>query len=330
MIKIISFLQVFTIILVVIGHTFIGEICETPLIYLHDWIYGFHMPMFMVLSGYLFSFHYEKNVNQQTIGTFLRRKALRLLLPYFILSTIVFFLKSHIPQYAARPISFSVTDYFHQLLFPYDNVMGHFWFLPTLMIIFVIVIFIAKTPLKMNKHLILLVLFVINIVVDRKSIGLLNLSGVAYYLFYFYLGMYIEKMKIIEKFNNTYLYLNIFLLLVINIMIVFLPEEYVMRAQLSGIFGIVFTICLGLLYIRQQKKFLDHLNGSSYTIFLYHWFPQVFSNVVLINILHVHWSISFIFAVVLGIYLPWLIYRYEVSKPDNKLKLLLRIINGMK
>ena len=74
MIKIISFLQVFTIILVVIGHTFIGEICETPLIYLHDWIYGFHMPMFMVLSGYLFSCHYEKNVNQQTIGTFLRRK----------------------------------------------------------------------------------------------------------------------------------------------------------------------------------------------------------------------------------------------------------------
>ena len=50
--SIISFLQAFGILLVVVGHSFYG--CpDNPI---HTWIYSFHMPLFMFISGYLLKY----------------------------------------------------------------------------------------------------------------------------------------------------------------------------------------------------------------------------------------------------------------------------------
>ena len=63
MVKIISFLQTFTIILVVVGHSFVGKAAEEPFVEAQTWIYSFHMPMFMLLSGWLFSLSRRNSVN---------------------------------------------------------------------------------------------------------------------------------------------------------------------------------------------------------------------------------------------------------------------------
>ena len=49
----VSFLQAFGIILVVIGHSYYGN---TEGLWTYAWIYSFHMPLFMFISGYLLQY----------------------------------------------------------------------------------------------------------------------------------------------------------------------------------------------------------------------------------------------------------------------------------
>lgn len=63
--SIISFLQAFGILLVVVGHSFYG--CpDNPI---HTWIYSFHMPLFMFISGYLLKYTMSIKGNQLTENT---------------------------------------------------------------------------------------------------------------------------------------------------------------------------------------------------------------------------------------------------------------------
>ena len=78
-----SFLHVFAILLVVLGHSFY----QTNSLIV-DWMYQFHVPLFFFVSGYLFNVSVNGKPLQPHI--FLSRKAVRLLLPYFALSTLLF------------------------------------------------------------------------------------------------------------------------------------------------------------------------------------------------------------------------------------------------
>ena len=55
--KLMALLSVWRIILVVLGHSGFEEpIIQQKLDLLHKWIYSFHMPLFFMISGYLFSY----------------------------------------------------------------------------------------------------------------------------------------------------------------------------------------------------------------------------------------------------------------------------------
>lgn len=69
------------IFLVVIGHTGIAKFSQTA----YDWIYSFHMPLFYMLSGLVFN-----GVKYDTFSKFIKRRLKTLVIPYFILNTILF------------------------------------------------------------------------------------------------------------------------------------------------------------------------------------------------------------------------------------------------
>lgn len=79
--KKISFLQTFGIILVVLGHT--GSNSET-IPYLSKWIYSFHMPLFIFISGYLLKFTTEGRIGDIQLNTFVIKKFKRLYFEYVI------------------------------------------------------------------------------------------------------------------------------------------------------------------------------------------------------------------------------------------------------
>jgi len=74
----IDYAKVIGIFLVVFGHTAIPR-------YLYDAIYGFHMPLFFFISGYLFSFK-----KFQSLSEFFYRRAKQLIVPYFCFNIITY------------------------------------------------------------------------------------------------------------------------------------------------------------------------------------------------------------------------------------------------
>ena len=72
------------IILVVVGH-YIPESAPSWYVAINKAIYAFHMPAFMFISGYV----YLLSLKKDSYVTFFAKKFKRLLIPYFVVSTIV-------------------------------------------------------------------------------------------------------------------------------------------------------------------------------------------------------------------------------------------------
>lgn len=134
--RLISFMQAFGIILVVAGHSTYQLQQSGHMPAVRQWIYSFHMPLFFFISGYLLKYSNTRKGIQLSdmpaLGKdgFITGKARRLLVPYVIISSVVFIPKTMMSAIALRPVDMSVWSYLGMLLYPHTNVIGYFWFLP--------------------------------------------------------------------------------------------------------------------------------------------------------------------------------------------------------
>lgn len=328
----ISFLQVFGILLVVAGHS-----CQCapdrPL--LSVWIYSFHMPLFMFISGFLLRYSAERKevmlVDTPLYGSkgFLWKKVKRLLVPYVVISTLAFFPKVLFSQFAVRPLEISWVSYVHMLVYPWDNVIIFFWFLPTLFIIFIIVMYGTRLLKRLNNPifhvLLLLFLVLLHIFNPLKGIRLLNLQGVVNYLFYFCLGYYCCYYNVARLLNG---YIYICLSGLLSVLFVTIVPSFAGKDILMALNGIALSIMLGNLYISHQWYFFHHLFGASYAIYLFSWFPQVASQQIFIGITHAPWQVGGILAIITGVYIPWLIYRWIIKHKKERVGKWVALFTG--
>lgn len=119
-------------ILVVIGH-YVPDDAPSWYVMLHDWIYRFHMPLFMFASGYIY-IAFKKD---EGYGRFLWKKIRRLMVPYFVASIIIITIKllTQRGMYVENPVEMS--SYLRMLYLPEA---GYFlWFIWALFIMFIII-----------------------------------------------------------------------------------------------------------------------------------------------------------------------------------------------
>lgn len=113
------------ILFVVFGHSFPFEVYIPPVLSnVISFIYAFHMPLFLFLSGYLLM------RNTRSAGAYIRRRGIRLLVPYFVLSVAAFVPKMLIQQFLNDTVEFSLWHLIETELVPRANVWGHFWYIP--------------------------------------------------------------------------------------------------------------------------------------------------------------------------------------------------------
>ena len=128
------------IILVVVGHYFPSD---SPGWYgvLNDFIYTFHMPLFLFASGYI----YMETKRDEQYGTFIIRKIKRLVIPYFSLSLLIVTIKLLSQKVATvDALHVSWNSYLEILYKP--AAAAFFWFIWVLFIIFLIIpLFKTKT-----------------------------------------------------------------------------------------------------------------------------------------------------------------------------------------
>lgn len=317
--EIISALQTFGIFLVVLGHSNPGDPVPNVFEWLQKYIYSFHMPLFMVISGYLFS--YTGGIRNDYFH-FIKIKTVRLLIPYFVISSLAFIPKVALSKFAMRPIDLSLSTFVHNFIYPWENVIIFFWFLPTLFLIFVVSpIFDFKNNTPVKTLIITISLVLLNIANPLSEIKFLNLSGVCSYLIYFWIGcLMANNWAYVIRFFSKKTSLIIFLLTTIALSIISSSLKEI--GLISAITGVIMSFCLCQQYLLKNIAILRLMDGYSYQIYLLSWFPQIFFKIICFQILHLDFYIVSVFMFISGILFPTVILKL-MSKSNKTTRMII-------
>ena len=200
--KYIDQLKGFLIILVVIAHVseryFLFDLYPKYTYFfriVYNFIYAFHMPLFIMISGFLYSLSYVgKNyeINKHKI----LNHELNLIIIYIIFSFFAYFTKLFFNRYVLETISS-----WHILGIVY-NPIGHLWYLHTLIILY---FFNTIILIKKFNHKVLLFIFILLQISSSYVHPYLPnvINNFLKYEFYFYIGLLLSKKRLVV-FSNPH------------------------------------------------------------------------------------------------------------------------------
>lgn len=221
-IKWIDTIKVLTMLLVIIGHSAfltlktkyggINYVAEGASLsigsritqYIEDFIYMFHMPLFMAVSGMLFSTTIKKG---KTCASIIKSKAYRLLIPFMVVTLFydvpIFYLTGYYNN--SNNI---IKDVIYGQLFLLGN--SHLWYIMSLFTIILLSLIIEKLELRKKTIIfwgVLLFLFGVSSVLTyivSPLLGGINLNFLYIltslrYLLYFYIGF--TSLELLKKYN---------------------------------------------------------------------------------------------------------------------------------
>lgn len=308
-----SFMQAFGIILVVAGHSTYQLQQSGHMPAVRQWIYSFHMPLFFFISGYLLKYsNTRKGIQLSDMPVFgkngfITGKVRRLLVPYVIISSVAFIPKTMMSAIALRPVDMSVWSYLGMLLYPHTNVIGYFWFLPPLFLIFSFTLLAAKTKVNINDSLLIVCLIAVSIV--NPGTGFLGLDSALYNAVFFAAGYMFRKLML-ETVVGRHSATAAAVTFTVSVALMYAPDTGI-RYLLTSFNGILMSVALAHLYIAGKMRFLDHLDGATYTIYLLSWFPQVASQQILISLVPgITWHVTTALAFFSGLYVPLMVHRW--------------------
>lgn len=235
-----------------------------------SFLYCFHVHLFFFVSGALFKTTEKTQISSNVIS-FVEKKAIRLLVPYFACFIFLLLPVRVLVGYYPANLLVSIKQVFCELIGFGDN--GHLWFLPTLFIDYVLFYCIGR-------------------ICNRRTIGILSsviaLYSLSYiipdrfdtsirYLWWFMAGYFFDmicyerltRVKSNVLFSTSIVCLSGAYLLYnagkkIQDMRAF---PLTMLVTLLGLFGIVF---LAYICARRQAQLLSFLEENSYSIYLFH------------------------------------------------------------
>lgn len=148
------------IILVVMGH-YLPDDSPGWYVLFNDLLYRFHMPLFMFLSGLL----YCVTMRPESYIHLVRRKALRLMVPYFFVSVLIIALKLATPgQDLSHPVGWNAFG----RMFYYPEAAYVLWFIWALWLIFLAVPLLRTVRARDIFFIISLVLWVMPVYWPRE------------------------------------------------------------------------------------------------------------------------------------------------------------------
>lgn len=262
----ISFLSVFAMILVVIGHSHIT--LEFRELWIFKWVYTFHMPLFFLISGFLYAYTNPKGkLEKINSWQFIGKKVKRLLYPFFFINSIIFIIKALAvnEEQMQHPLSFDFQSYINSMLF---HPIGFMWFLPALFVIFVLFISFKRYVYNRYFPVGVIVLFAISFVFPE--VDFFEISSAVYFSGYFALGIvYCRYKEYVDRFLLKYRYVILLVSFVISTLL--LDNQLI-----AALVGIAFSIVLSLMVEGLCGKRITQLSGYTYTVFLLSYFPQMF------------------------------------------------------
>lgn len=309
-------------ILAVFGHSHPNDWASfdgTVFYHIIVFIYTFHMPLFFVIAGILL--YNSKSIRVKSFNEFIKEKAFKLLTPYVVLSAVFLIPKGYIEYGGLGFLNFEFI--INSFLVPRQNTWGHFWFLPTLFICYVILGGLKKSRSSFNNKLFQRIAVLLGIVsvcfwLWPIKTDLFALKDVTENLFYMVLGMLVA---FVEK--NSTANLNKYLKVIISA-VLFTVSVMLYNFKYNREIKLAISICMVLALILFAKsigsflqKQFEFISRNVFTIYIYSWIFQSFT-MVLLEKLDAKLVVMAPTMFVVGITLPLIIAL--IYKNENKLK----------
>jgi len=276
-IKYIDHLKGISILLVVIGHIIQYNVADSKDNGLFNFIYSFHMPLFMFISGYVSVLTIKINIFP-TYFDFLLKKMRTLLLPFFtwaLLVDSVFF---------NNPLKFDFYGRFAELFYDPRTGLWFLWYLFFLTVLYSAFLFISsRWNLKSS--------FLIDVLIFTALLALLVLlrvlkitiyvdSFIQYYL-YFFIGVFVAKYLWLKQLILNVRYFSFFLISFLILVGHFsfndpglhsLGTALLLKISvaISGIF-VLYYIVYNAVWTSILDDFITHWGMSSLAIYATHF-----------------------------------------------------------
>ncbi len=308
----IDYTKMFACILVVIGHLLQGldraniQWNENLYYYINTFIYIFHMPLFMCLSGYLYG-KYTKIKNCNEYVKFIKKKAINLGLPY-----VVFYV-----TYVLINMFFSnqvnSQKGIDDILNIATNPIAPFWYLYELFFIFLLIPIIQKI-LKENHRKILLLLVFAHVLGIFFNTHIYVINQFMIYAIYFYIGVILVNSK--KEMKNTKMNILIFVLLAL--IYCYIKKNNLLNTHLLrivnfvlAIYGIIVSIEIFKKYYKKFEKIKICNTIAKYTfpIYLMHTTFSAGIRIALLKIGINNFYIHFILGFIIGVFVPMIIAK---------------------
>ena len=314
----ISILQGMTMLCVVIGHS----VFSYNKGYIWHFCYGFHMPLFIFLSGGLF---YLSRVAKEwnSIDVY-KDKLVRLGIPYLFFITFGFIMKIIMAGSVKNKVNISVSSFLTGYLFPSQSAMKEMWFIGTLLCLMLLYPLFKFANRRRWIECVLLIVFLLLSVFVQTSYtggGIFNILGVVRYGVFFYAGILSFKYNILKDMNNFWI--AVFFLCAY---IAICPYRREWGLGVAFV-GLVAMISIALYLSEKYHSLFSSFRDRTFQIYLLGIYPQMF-----IEIFYRHHQdnlVCFLFcgvlSVLFGIYVPVLISKFFIRFNLKRLGIIIGV-----
>lgn len=287
-VKHIETLRGIAILLVVIGHV-IGidakggmKVADDSFLrYLYDLFENMRMPLFTVISGWVYSLH---PVTKGTISIFIQKKARRLLFPLFFVGTSYFLLQYIIPGTNQKGDIISIWKIY---IYPYTI----YWYLPALFLVFICVAICDTIKILTSKYKFFFCFLVATLLCIAEVSHFISASVPNYFAFknalyllpFFLLGIGLNR------FNNVLCSVflkKIYLIgFIVGVLLqqahYFFPQETYFYEKLHFAIFIGMIASAYLINLHINNQFFVYFAKYAYAIYLFHGFGTSGGRIIL-------------------------------------------------
>ena len=271
-----------------------------------EFIYSFHMPLFFCVSGYLFmrSHSLERDGYSKWIGN----KAKRLLIPYFVISSISIIPKTLLENGSLNNINLNWV--LKSFFAPRFNIWGHFWFLPVIFILYLVFGLWKKIFLNNPKHkkYVVAVIFLVAIVLHfiKTDVAWLGISDLCKFTVYFVIGILSQNILKTKKIGNGNLIIGVLLLTSASIVLFLEFHKNTFVMFIESLLMLVACLFVSQLLSKKHFKCVDFINNNVFTFYICAWPVQAVSEKIL-NFFTPEWYVYTIVMFLTGVVAPCIV-----------------------
>lgn len=301
----VDYLKAFACFLVVLGHLLQSlqkanlDAHTSITLFINFFIYLFHMPLFMCMSGFLYCQKNEKFTFEK-YKKFEHKKIINLLIPYVTF----YLLFIGINMLFARSVN--RVRGIEDILNIFNKPMAPYWFLYSLLSIFIVVPLIEKI-FKYNKIRIFICFVFLKILSFLGKTNIYFIDTIMAYAIYFYFGAFVNKESRNKKNKSV---TNVFLVIgyVVLSLIYYKYADWCSQIVLQSI-NLFFAvsgiwICIRIFREINLSYFLNSFKKYTFQIYLTHTIFAAGVRIFLLKLNVTNYFLHLIIGLIASLYIP--------------------------